>query len=56
MQGIWGDSPPDAIGFFVIITPKSCLMQDLEHILVNTRKYLTKYGVGGVVGATLWKI
>ena len=23
--------------------------------LVNTRKYLTKYGVGGVVGATPWK-
>ena len=27
-----GHSPPEAIRFFVIITPKSYLMQDLEHI------------------------
>ena len=25
-QGVWGHSPPEAIGFFVITTPKSCLL------------------------------
>ena len=32
MQRSGGRSHPEAIQFFVIITPKSCLMQDLEHI------------------------
>ena len=27
-----GGSPPEAIGCFSNITPKSCLIQDLEHI------------------------
>ena len=35
MQGVWGHSPLEAIGFFVIIILKSYLMQDLaiEHNL-----------------------
>ena len=35
MQGVWELCPTEAIGFFVILTPKSYLMQDLEHIEVN---------------------
>ena len=42
------------IGDDMGVTPRSCLMQDLS--TVNTRKYSTKYGVGGVVGATPWMI
>ena len=40
----------------IIITPRSYLLQDLVHISVNTRriltkrKFLTKYGIRGVVG------
>ena len=31
-RGSGGHSPPEAIGCFNNITPKSCLMEDLEYI------------------------
>ena len=34
MQGVWRHSPPEAIGFFVIITPKS---------LMSIVRFLSKY-------------
>ena len=38
MQGVWGGTETN----YKVFSPKSCLMQDLEHIQVNTRKHLTK--------------
>ena len=57
--GVWGCSPPEAIGYFAYEVQKCHLMQDLEYliqILKFCEKELTKVVPGGVVGATLWKV
>ena len=50
MQGFWGAQPPEAMGCFVIITPKSYLMHDLEHILSKYKEgfnHIWSRGCGG---------
>ena len=50
-----GGRPPRSYRVFCYYNTKIMLIVRYRAYLVNTRKYLTKYGVGGVVGATPWK-
>ena len=52
-QGVWGAMPPRSYRVFRYYNTKIMLIVRYRAYL---RKYLTKYGVGGVVGATPWKI